>query len=167
MGASVIPSTIAGDNWVLISSVTPTLAATTVTFSSITGYRKLMFRNNGCTLGSAGAVNLTFNGDTGANYAWASIQGASTYSSKVENAGNNFNFAPGSSSSTINGYNLFINDSNTAGLKTCTGFGVQTGSTSPSIQGFYLASAAITSVTFTTTTSFAATGTVALYGVAA
>jgi hypothetical protein len=57
-------SSITGDNWQLISSVTPTAAATSVTFSSIAGYKTIMVVLSGIVASATEAMYLQLNGDT-------------------------------------------------------------------------------------------------------
>ena len=61
-----------GDEWVLISSVTPSVA-TTVSFTSISGYKKLAFLALAPGLAANVSMVLTFNSDTGANYAYSGV----------------------------------------------------------------------------------------------
>jgi hypothetical protein len=170
MGASVIPaaSTTASDNWVQISSVTPTASAATLTFSSIGTYKKLMLRLNNPGLSGSGSVTVTFNGDTGTKYSLYGVPFASSGVSAIADqstAGLIF----GTTVNAISGA-IIIEQADTSNLKNVSGYArVQT--PSPVVifsylAGAYLASAAISSITITLTGTFAATGTVALYGVA-
>lgn len=173
MGINVIPPLSTSDDWVLISSVTPTGGASTVSFTSISGYRKLMFRSINTVLGSTGSVNLTFNSDTGTKYSWTSVRWDGT----ILSATNSMEFGATniSLSSTTNtnlgGLIYYIDDTDKNGIKRFTGFGnvatfgPSAGGRFPSIQGDYLASAPISTVTLTSTTTFTAAGTVSLYGV--
>ena len=172
MGASQVPQASLVDNWVLISSVTPTAAASTVSFTSISGYKKLMIKTSTPTLASTGTLSLTFNSDTGANYSYSSIGsdgGTALIAPFVAIANTNIPYGTGTTGTNFS--QLVINDTNTSGIKLISGFiralsvsGVQL---YPSIIGAYFASAAITTVTLTTSTTFNAAGTVSLYGVAA
>jgi hypothetical protein len=173
MGASQVPAGIASDNWVLISSVTPTAAATTVTFSGISGYKKLLFRSNAPTTAATSTMSLTFNGDTGAKYAIysASFNGGSgaVLTAKREIAATAAAETTTVASGSFN-MDLQIIDTNTTGVKNYSGYysALVAGVTStvfPSVLGRYYASAAISSVTLTTTSTYAGAGTVALYGV--
>lgn len=164
MGASQVPASIGSDNWVSISSVTPTAGASTISFTSITGYKKLMLRLNNISAGSS----LTFNSDTSANYAYSNLQqSSSTFSGAVAAADNNVALTNGASTSAV----LTINDTNTSGLKNFNGFSTYISGVTvskPTLQGQYFGTAAITTVTLTSATgSYTATGTVTLYGVAA
>ena len=170
MGATTFPaaSASASDNWVLISSVTPTASASTLTFSSIATRKKLMLRLNNPGLSGSGSVTVTFNGDTGANYslygvpfAGSGVQALSDQSTAGLIFGTTVNAISGA---------IIIEQADTSNLKNISGFAKVT-TPSPVYQfsylaGAYLASAAISSITITLTGTFAATGTVAIYGVA-
>jgi hypothetical protein len=169
MGSSQVPaltSSGTSDNYVLISSVSPVAAASTVSFTSISGYRKLMFKATATTLATGGTLNLTFNGDTGTNYAYAKVNGTSTMDNAQTQVATSI--ALGTSNNTVNpGLLLEIDGITSTGPKTFTGFGNTGGVTTASINGAYIATAALTTVTWTTTTTFSGAGTVALYGVVA
>jgi hypothetical protein len=178
MGSSVIPvpsSGSTGDAWTLISSVTPTAGASTVSFTGISGYKKLAIRNFNTVLGTIGKTNLTFNGDTGANYAYNTLSYDSSSPPALVDRYNSLNAANilfyNTNTTATDQYALVINDTNNTTMKTFSGFGglgnAMVSRLYPMIQGMYFGSAAITSVTITTTTTFTAVGTVALYGVAA
>ena len=177
MGVSQVPTSngAVSDNWVLISSVTPTASATTVTFSGISGYKKLLFRSVAPTTAGTSTMSLTFNGDTGAKYAIysASFNGGSSavLTAKREIATTAAAETASVASGSFN-MDLEIIDTNTTGVKNYSGYysALVAGVTStvfPSVLGRYYASAAITSVTLTTTSTYAGAGTVALYGVLA
>jgi hypothetical protein len=161
------PSTSSpSDNYVLISSVTPTAAASTVSFTSILGYRKLMFRQLGTTLATTGYTYVTFNSDTGTNYSYARFNGTSTLSNATTFTATNIVVDTNLTTSNP-GLNLIIDGITATGPKPFTGFGSLGSTTSASINGIYFASAAITTVTLTATSTFSGVGTVALYGVVA
>ena len=169
MAQSVFPATTS-DDWTLISSVTPTAGATTVSFTSISGYKKLLLRANAPQLATNGNCTLTFNSDSGANYDWASMGTDTTpIASSVVNLGAT-SIALGTGSANGPKLHLTIDEVSTANKKTLSGF-VQLMyiSGNPTryidIKGSYFVSAAITTVTLTASTTFAASGTVALYGV--
>ena len=169
MGSSQVPaltSSGTSDNYVLISSVSPVAAASTVSFTSISGYRKLMFKATATTLVTGGIVNLTFNGDTGTNYAYAKFNGTSTLSNNQTQVATKIEL--GTTNNTLTpGLLLEIDGITSTGPKTFTGFGNTGGDTTALINGAYIATAALTTVTWTATTTFSGAGTVALYGVVA
>jgi hypothetical protein len=174
MGSSVVPTPTTGttsDNWVLISTVTPTAASSTVSFTGISGYRKLLYKTNGITQVTSGYTSITFNSDTGANYAWGSSKwDSTTYTNAYFSAATNINLFSGSASAGAT-ITLILDSVNTNGLKTFTlaGFGASTAATGTynNLQGLYTTTSPITSITLTTTTTFNAAGTLSLYGVAA
>jgi hypothetical protein len=169
MGASQIPAASGGggssDNYVLISSVTPTAAASTVSFTGISGYRKLMLRHVTTTLATAGACNVTFNSDTGTNYAYSIMSGTSTMSNSQTQVAANILIGGGAGTSQL-GAVYVIDGITSTGAKPFTAFGNMNAVTVTLMNGVYFASAAITTVTLNTTTTFSGVGTVALYGVA-
>lgn len=57
-------SSITGNNWQLISSVTPTNGTLSTTFSSITGYQTIMIVLSGIVASTTDTMYLHFNGDT-------------------------------------------------------------------------------------------------------
>jgi hypothetical protein len=170
MGSTTIPAvtSIPSDNWTLISSVTPTASASTLTFSSIASYKKLMLRLNNPGLSGTGTVTITFNGDTGTKYSLYGVPFAGsgvTALSDQSTAG----LILGTSLAAISG-SLVIESADTLNLKNISGY-ARLATASPVGQfsylaGAYLATAAISSITITLTSTFAATGTVAIYGVA-
>ena len=169
MASSLFPANTS-DNWTLISSVTPTAAASTVSFTSISGYKKLLLRANAPQLATNGTMTLTFNSDSGSNYDYASM-GTNTTPIAVStiNVGTT-GIALGTGSANGPKLHLTIDEVFTTNKKTLSGFlqqmyisGVPNILTD--IKGSYFGSAAITTVTLTASTTFAASGTVALYGV--
>jgi hypothetical protein len=177
MGASQIPAASSGgttsDNYALISSVTPTNGSSTLSFTGISGYRKLLLKTFEPGLSSGSTITITFNSDTGANYAYqaAGMTSSTGAVAATFRAGAATGIPFASVISAGLQTNLIINDTNTTGVKTIEGFvygGTFGGQTYPVFNGMYFASAAITTVTLTVTTNtFTAAGTVALYGVAA
>lgn len=166
MAATVFPAvtSVSSDNWVQISSVTPTASASTVSFTSISGYKKLMLKVNGISAGSL----LTFNSDTGANYWYSNLQQSNTtFSGAVTAADTSVGLTNGASTSVV----FTVNETNTSGLKNFNGFSTYFSGVTvskPTLQGAYFGTAAITTVTLTTVSgTYTATGTVTLYGVAA
>ena len=68
-------SSASGDVWQLISSVTPTNGATSVTFSSIAGYKTIMVAITGVIASATEAMYLQFNGDSTAGDYYAAQPG--------------------------------------------------------------------------------------------
>jgi hypothetical protein len=173
MGASQVPATTGSDNWVLISSVTPTASASTLSFTSISGYKKLLLSVRSPGSSAPATYNLTFNSDTGTNYIytiqlWSASTGSTSFTSGYPSSATNINF--GSHTSGNLATHLIFNDTNTSGMKNISGYMMGGAGTNIiyAVQGAYFGSSSISTVTLTLTggTTFAATGTVALYGVA-
>jgi hypothetical protein len=161
-----VPTPSTSDNYVLISSVTPVAAASTVSFTSISGYSKLMLRHVDTTLVTSGALSVTFNGDTGANYAYSQATGTSTITNSQTQKATNISFSASTGTAQL-GATYIIDGITSTGPKPMTVFGSNSGQTVATMQGVYVATAAITTVTLTASTTFSGVGTVALYGVAA
>ena len=175
MGASQVPATTGSDNFVLISSVTPTASVNTISFTSISGYKKLALLVKDPGLSANASVSVTFNSDTGSNYPVSFVSyndstGALYDATSTITTG--IQIFAGAASGIAKAH-LIIENTDTTGMKTFSGLsgynnpGVAVAN--PTISGAYYATAAITTVTLTITTSsvnFTAAGTVALYGVA-
>lgn len=165
-----------GDDFVLISSVTPTAGVNTISFTSISSYRKLALLVKSPGLSTNGTISVTLNSDSGSNYAisymtYTASSGAAN-SATVSSDTTGIAIGAGAATGTQKAHLIFDN-THTAGIKTFNGFSNYTnvGATAvvvPTITGAYYASASVSTVTLTITTAtvnFAASGTVALYGV--
>jgi hypothetical protein len=129
-----------------------------------------MLRINNPGFGGTGTLTLTFNGDTGAKY---SFMGMGYNTSTAANATplsqhDNTSLQLSTSTTSLQGV-ITIVETDTVNVKELTAYykAGNPGGTNvyPNTVGSYVASAAITSVTLTTTSTFSASGTVALYGV--
>jgi hypothetical protein len=175
MGSSTIPAASAADpsdNWQLISSVAGSGA--TVTFSSISGYKKLMLRGVSLATNSGADANwiIRFNGDTGTKYdyafAYANSSVADKYAVTTATGATSIGFPGGFyASGTLV---LTANNTDTTGIKTIIASmgGANTSGFSngtSDLTGNYLASASVSSVSINVSTS-TITGTLSLYGVA-
>ena len=173
MGATQIPAFTSGlsDNWVSIATATP--SAISYTFSSISGYKKLMLRGEGLNTSGNRTWTITLNGDTGAKYDYGYL-----YTSAGGTVTNYTSQTTGATSIPFpvqfesGGALVFIvNNTDTTGIKTITGTmgGLNTASSATgktaSLTGNYLASASISSITIQINSSTMA-GTLSLYGVA-
>ena len=172
MGASVIPAVSTAnpsDNWVSIATATP--SAISYTFSSISGYKKLMLRGEGLNAASDKTWTITFNGDTGAKYDYAYEYYQAQNSVNPISQTTAATSIPFPQQFTSSGaLVLILNNTDTTGIKTITGTmgGTNGGSytnKTANLTGNYLASAAITSVTIQINSGTMA-GTLSLYGVA-
>jgi hypothetical protein len=169
MAQNIFPAPT-GDEWVLISSVTPSVAST-LSFTSISGYKKLLLSVRSPGFSASPAVTLTFNSDTGTNYTytlqqWNASTGATSFAYGYPNSATNISLATHTSGQL--GTHLIFNDTNTSGMKSISGYmiGGAGANLVYAVQGAYFGSTSISTVTLTTVTgTFTATGTVALYGV--
>ena len=165
-----------GDDFVLISSVTPTAGVNTISFTSISSYRKLALLVKSPGLSANGTINVTLNSDADSNYAvsymtYTASTGAAN-SATVSSDAAGISIGGGAATATQKAHLIFDN-THTAGIKTFNGFSNYTNAGSvavviPGITGAYYASASVSTVTLTIVTAsvnFAASGTVALYGV--
>lgn len=143
------------DNWELISSVTPTASSAAVNFTGLSVYRKLLIRWTGLTLNTSSTVVLRLNNDSGTNYTYQANSGVSI-------AATSWSFNS-SGSTAPQGYAI-ITDCDTTSIKILEN-GAGTPNPELKVQGLYMATALITQVNLVTASTFAATGTVALYGV--
>lgn len=148
------------DNWELISSVTPTAGVATIDFTGLTPYKKLMLVFQAVVTAAAQDARIRLNNDSGTKY----INVISTNSGGVS-SGNSTYFTYNISGATShNGYGIF-SSTDTAGVKIFEDGADISGSSYGYARGLYLASATITQISFFTSSTFTATGTVALYGV--
>jgi hypothetical protein len=146
-------STATGNEWQLISSVTPTNGASSVTFSSIAGYKTIMVSMTGIVSSATEALYLQFNGDT--------------------TAGDYFHTSPGvqlgrTVTSGAGGRMAIIYDvDKSAPHKVETQASANADATSAF--NFWTTASPITSIAcvFVTSATFTAAGTIALYGIAA
>ena len=133
------------ENWVEIGTSSPT-SGSVVTFSSIANYRKLRVVAFKLTYSTTATVKMTFNGDTGNNYA-----------SRPDEANNYLAF--GSGSATSFDVDILFNSQTT--FKRIEGWEYEY--TYP-YQGLWTNTAAITSIDLTLSTGTYSAGTVKLYG---
>lgn len=161
----------AGATYVSIASNTLSSAASSITFSSISGAYtdlRLIYNIKNSTTSAAGI--MTFNGDSSSIYSFTNIWGSgSTANSNVSSSDAYINF--GDYNSTTECFLIIdlMNYSNTTSYKTCL---IKTNpsqySRIYSHMGIYKSNSAISSVTITTGSGQWASGsTVSLYGIAA
>jgi hypothetical protein len=143
-------SSVTGDNWQLISSVTP--SGTEVIFSSISGYKTLMVVFQKITTGLTATLTFQCNGDTSNNYSGG-------------NAGNTENaiIMAGNTSSTRGGFAIIHNADRAIPHKVETATGLSNASNLEA----YLEPAAITSINAKAGGQTFTGGTMYLYGIAA
>ena len=161
MGASQVPATSGlTDNFELISSVTA--SGSSVAFTSISGYKKLMLRCNALSVSGGNKTwTIRLNSDSGTNYDFA-------YSANdnVQTGQTAFGFPQ--TGELLSAFYVFEN-TNTTGVKTLEGSFKITNATPVSYVsvnevGNYYASASISTVTLAVSTGNLS-GTIALYGV--
>lgn len=166
--ASIPPIGAGSDKWVEISSTTA--SGSTVTFSSISGYRKLAILVESATTDANGTFNIRLNGDTASNY-WSYKQisdGISTYYAKMSQA---TGIQPATSQTKSSGVSAFIMIDNTdsSTIKNISGW---VGSDLSALYmnllpgSVYKGSATISSVSIVSNSTFNG-GTITLYGVVA
>jgi hypothetical protein len=154
--------------------VTPTSGASSVSFTSISGYKKLLVRVTKPQTAAASSFNLRFNSDSAANYSYSSIStytqsGTAFPSSTVATDATSISLGSSSQGANVSSF-ILINETNTAGVKTFLGgtswseSGIGLAGT-PNLNGQYYASAQISTVTLSISSTFTASGKVELYGV--
>lgn len=155
------PSATSPNDWTLVASSAPS-GVSTVTFSSLSGYKKYrIIIDKAMTMSTGGGINVRFNGDsTYGNYAYRGR--SNTWNSTTENVYGNDSVFPladyvnGAISSNGHGY-VEVDNANIAAAKflrgqgatNCPGDGSKT--SSHEYIGSYASTAAITSVTVFTT----------------
>lgn len=168
MGSSVVPaqSPVGSEKWEVISSVTA--SGSTVSFTSISGYRKLKLIASPTTTSTGTTLNVRFNSDSGSNYSYANNR---SYNSAASNLGVSIRtnqIGVGPFGGTF-GVSLTVENINTTGIKTFSGYSTTTGSGNSYAdeipQGDYETTSAITSLQIITGSTFTG-GNVTLFGVA-
>lgn len=162
------------DNYVLISSTTPT-AATSVNFTSISGYKKLLVLAINCGFATASYPLLRLNNDsTNDNYAHSAYSQQPNTGVDNLNARGRTSLLPFCQQTASTGWDFqaIIDNADTPNVKIATINGHFTNSGNSAIYrtlnstGFYRASAAISQVNIVSSSAnFSASGTIALYGV--
>jgi len=162
MGASQIPpvaaSAAASDNWALIASTNP--AATSLNFTGISGYKKLMIFWNGT---GQNGLTIKINSDSGSKYSYASTRIISSSGLSIGDYPPNLttNWTPLSGGD----YCKFVIDSaDTSTMKTSEYY-LAISSQTVLGTGIYQATASVSSVNLAWSSSFSTT--VYLYGVLA
>lgn len=148
-------STINADNWQLITTNAITSGNTSSTFSSISGYKKLMIVGKDVHTGTADYLCMQFNSDTANNYGSVAINGTATQSQFTK-----FIYTA-STSNYFNGYAI-IEDVDTSAPKRVTGYISNSFS-----GGMWYSTSALTSILiFLNNGNSWDTGTFYLYGIA-
>ena len=155
MGISVLGAT-GSDNWIQIAATNP--AASSLNFTGISGYKKLMVWWAGASGGGLSLSSVRFNSDSGSKYAYNGTHSTSAPSYAQDVSVLTTSAVPLTNPGDLK---LIINSCDNTNLKTYEYI-------QPSTYigtGFYQASAAITSVNLAWSTTF--NYTVYLYGVLA
>jgi hypothetical protein len=167
MGISIFPTAAAAafgsDDFELISSVTPTAASTSVNFTSLDPFKKLLVICKDVELATTGIIRIRLNNDSnGDNYLY-------NYFSTSANI--NAAFGTGFQATTTNTVSqtvrfLLIENCDKTGVKIATAGAARIGSDyTQNLNQLYLGTAIITQLNVVSSTTFTAAGTVALYGV--
>ena len=164
MGISVLGGT-ASDNWVQIAATNP--AASTLNFTGISGYKKLMVYYQGSGGSPTRTLSsLRLNSDSGSKYSYSGTHVSATSPYPITE-----DVPPALALTTTavpsNGTYLkfIINSADNSGLKTIEYFQGGASTQAYSGTGFYMASASISSINLAWSASFSET--VYLYGVLA
>jgi len=172
-------STATGLKWATPASGGMTLLATTtltgssVTISSLSTYKQLLFVFRGVRVASNGNMEIRLNGDNGSVYTFQELRAVNTTvsapSGAVASTVCRIGYVGDSATSTnLLGGTLIVNGADqTSGvsLTANTGFNDGTGNTSTIVNGRYTNSAVISSITIFAGASTFSSGTVLSYGV--
>jgi hypothetical protein len=152
-------SGVDNDVWQLIATNTPSAVASS-TFSSISGYKKLMLTYQISTMATADRISLQFNSDsTGGNYGST----AALYANNAGSRASNKLVLTGYNDAEAWGYVVIADTDKTTPKWIERGGGMQTGY----LNGVYFGSSAVSSILVFTDSTGTMTGTLKLYGIAA
>lgn len=162
----------AGSTYTPIATYTASGSIGSYTFSSIPStYTDLVVVLAPIAAGGAADIYMTYNGDTAGNYSSTILygSGSSAGSTRYSNQSNIIiDFYGSAISSEISNRILQIqNYSNTTTYKTALSRANRAGSGLDAIVGLWRSTAAISSITFTLSSSFASGSTFTLYGITA
>ena len=151
-------SSVNYDNWQLIGT-NLTTSGTTSSFSSLSGYKRLMFTFNGVNTAANCAYRIRFNSDSGNNYAYLATAGGSYATTDSSILLLSFN-----TTGPHSGYVLIedVLTSSPKRVEVAGNYYVGSGG-----KGIWLGTSPITSVDFSISTSTLNAGSVSLYGIAA
>lgn len=159
----------AGSTYTPIATTTLGSTAASYTFSSIPStYTDLVIVYEGSQTGN-GDARIQYNGDTAANYSETVVKGNGTAASSARSTNGNFSYIAYTDQS-IGRTNIIVqiqNYANTTTYKTCLSRFNTAGSTVGAIVGMWRSTAAINSITISTSVfAFSAGSTFTLYGIA-
>ena len=162
----------AGNTYEAIATTTLGSTATSVTFSSITGfYTDLVIVSVAGTVSSAPYITLNFNGDTASNYSGTVLSGSGTavYSVRFTSETSLKTLYFGYPTSTTLAHNI-INIMNYSNATTYKSVILRSGNAdngTNAIAGLYRSTSAITQVTINNADTFTVGSTFSLYGIKA
>jgi len=164
----------AGNTYVALATTTLGTAASSVTFSSISGsYTDLLLVTQGNMSASGASIYLEINGDTASNYSFTYIYGSGSAAASSRASNNStgidaLGFSSGFSTGQLMTINHFMNYSNATTYKTVLCRGSDTGSEVGATVGLWRSTSAITSIKVKNTGSnFTVGHTFSLYGILA
>lgn len=140
------------ENWVEIGTSSPT-SGSVVTFSSLANYRKFRLVGFDVNLSTSASLKITFNNDTGNNYAYSYVRLASA------NVTDSLTFA----ANTVHSFDFEIDFNSQSTWKRVIGWAANTSSVSD-YWGLWKDTASITEIDLTTSTGTYSSGTIKLYG---
>ena len=155
-------SSLTGDNWQLIATNTPT-SGTSTSFTSLSGYNKFRLICSNLAFGGSADLLCRFNSDSGSNY----IGSASGWSSATSNAWSTAATLGGNSNTNHYAFIDIENVDKTFPKKIQGAWGDQANGYGDVINGIYIGSSAITSISLQDSSGNTISGgTVYLYGLA-
>ena len=162
----------AGSTYTPIATYTASGTIGSYTFSSIPStYTDLVVILAPIAAGGAADIYMTFNGDTASNYSASILYGSGSSAGNTTYSNQNniiIDFYGSAISSEISNRVLQLqNYSNATTYKTAISRANRAGSGVDAIFGMWRSTAAISSITFTLSSSFASGSTFTLYGIAA
>lgn len=167
----------AGNTYVALASTTTSGSVATITLSSISGaYTDLILVGDGRNNAGGWGWRIRFNGDTASNYSWTDLEGNGSTAASFRGSSVNLIYTSYNNTSIGNSQSnqiLQINNySNTTTYKTVLSrTNAATSNAYPGTNagvGLWRSTAAITSITITTSGSYMIDGTTfSLYGIAA
>lgn len=156
------------DNYVLISTVTPTAATAAVNFTSLGLHKKFMLTLDDVGLATTGVPQILINNDTGTDQYISARTSDNFAASNIEISGQEgfrMNSTSATTTSVSDGFFVIKNtDTTTAHFVEAASFECQ-GRRIRYDNGFYKASAVCSQINVVVSTTFNGTGTIKLYGV--
>jgi len=156
---------LTGEDYQLISSVTPTAATSTVSFTSLGLHKKFLLVVADCANATAGRTSVRLNNDSTSKYLNSVAEWVSSASTLNVELSTQFRYGTATGTTNLHAAYL-IENCDTTGAKLLTKGFTRSGTAYQINQfGIYVGTAVVSRIDFITTTTFSATGTVYLYGV--